>query len=347
MKLIDHCFPAQEEITDLYKMPDDRVSTGRYTFDVCYDIKKVLDKSSYPTSKKYKQKVEYYQKYLVSRRLSIKEIDFGEGIDKAWVLQKEWEEAKLKLDQENPNHFKEHCSIYGDCFCAVGGPIRHFGLFTESGDLLAFQILLVKKNWAHDDLWAYCLSSVNTRTSEYTDVAEVLLINLLTELDKEGVQYYNYGETGGDPGLTRYKEKIPSFRIYYGGLDFKKSTEQDVDRIVQFMQEVSTPENNFPVEYMPGSIKAGNITYVELDGQVIGMVECRELETERLMTNLMVSPEYRGRGIAERLLDQLPSPFEFFCYKTNKIACKFYDNLEEVTRLPKETEKYFYYRYEK
>lgn len=343
MAIKNHCFPAQPEIRALYGMSEDRQTNGRYTFDVCYNIKQVLDRNSYPTSKKYKQKAEYYQKYLVSRNLSIREILSTSDFDRVYELHKEWYNLKCELDQENPNHFKEHASIYESCINAavLGTDFKIYGLFTESDELLAFQVLLFKEDWV------YCLSSINSRSSEYTDVAEVLLINLLVELDKLGIKYYNYGETGGDPGLTAYKEKIPSFRIYYGKLDFKTSTEQDVDKLVRFMQEVSTPENNFPTEYMPDSIKAGNVTYVELDGQVAGMVECRELESGRLMTNLMVKPEYRGRGIAEQLLEQLPSPFEFFCYKTNTTALKFYDNLKEVTKLQKETDEFFYYRYKR
>lgn len=341
------CFPAQEEIRAAYEIEEGRIENGRYTFDVCYDLEKVFNKDTYKNSKKYNQHISRYLNYATNNELFVKDIETEEEKKAAYDLYQDWWNVKMEADRENPNHFEEHSERYKYCmdytFEKKFPNLQAIGLFTKDGKLLAFQTLVLKDDWAYD------MSNANSRT-DYAYIAEVSLVNFLKYLkEQKSIKFYNFGETGGDLGLLRYKEKLPNFRIYYGKLNvtFKKSTKDDTEMLIDLMNRTSTPENPFPTEYMPATIEAGNVIYADVNGKLAGMVECRNKNGKYLMTNLITEEFYRGQGIGAALLEQLPKPFEFFCYKTNEKALKFYENLKNVKRLPeKDDDKLYWFEYD-
>lgn len=334
--IIKYAFPNQEAVRLAYDISDDRIENGRRTFDVCYDLNKVFDKSSYKNSKKYNNHITRYLNYAKNNELFVKDVETDEEKEAAKKLYKEWWNVKMEADRINPNHFKEHSERYEYCLnyainenTAKKYNLHTIGLFDKDKNLLAFQTL------AFVDDWAFDLSNANSRTN-YSYIAEVSLVNFLKYLKEEKQRaFYNFGETGGDEGLLKYKEKLPNFRIYYGKLNiqFEKSSKKDIDTIKDFMATYSTEDNPFPTIYMDESITNGNVLKAVVNSKIVGIVECRNKDNKNLMTNLIVDKEYRCQGIAKALLDQLPKPFYFFCYITNNTGIKFYENLKNVKKL--------------
>lgn len=329
---LHYAFPAQEAIRLAYAISEDRLQNGRRTFDVCYDIEKVFDRTSYKTSKKYNNHITRYLNYATNNELFVKDIETKEEQEAAYKLYQDWWDIKMKADKENPNHFEEHSERYKYCmdytFEKKFPNMYAIGLFTKNKEMLAFQTLVFEKDWAFD------LSNANSRT-DYAYIAEVSLVNFLKYLkDQKGIKYYNFGETGGDLGLLKYKEKLPNFRIWYGKKDivYKKSTLEDFVDICNLMNKVSEEGEKFATDYMKDTVEKGNVLCAIQDNKIIGIVECREIENKNLMTNLIVDPYYRGQGIAKALLDKLPKPFIFFCNKENKRACNFYDSLANTIK---------------
>lgn len=324
-------FPNQKAIQVMYKLesnPD--LTKGRRTFDVCYDLEKVFDKSCYQNGQKFRKRVTANLGYAEDHGLHQRLLDKD---DEAALrgLYNEWNEAKLEADRLNPNHFAEHSSRYLDCLeLALSGEApdtRILGFFNPEGDLIAYQI------YSFSDDWVFVAATACSKRY-YSQMSNVAMISFLSFCKHRGYKYVNWGETGGDPKLTAYKEAYPSFRIYYGELkvDFEKSTEQDTDTIVEFMKANSTEAVPFPTVYMPVSIAKGNVLKATVDGKLIGMVELRSVSNENIMTNLIVDPEYRCQGIATMLLNRLQKPFVWFCHKTNDRANNFYSKLPGVVR---------------
>lgn len=335
-----YAFPNQEAVRVAYDISDDRIENGRRTFDVCYDIEKVFNRETYANSKKYNNHVTRYLNYAKNNNLSVREITEPVDQDKARKLYEDWWNVKIEADKLNPNHFAEHSDRYKECLeLTINKSIKDahlIGLFDNENNLLAFQTLVFVDDWAFD------LSNANSRT-DYAYIAEVSLVNFLKFLkDEMGRRFYNFGETGGDQGLLTYKEKLPNFRIYYGKLnvDFRRTTKDDVKKVIDFMNKNSTDENPFPTVYMSDSIEKGNVVVGEINNKIISMVELRdivdEFSSKKLMTNLIVDSEYRCQGIATKILEKLPTPFEFFCYKTNETGNKFYKDLKNVELIGEE-----------
>lgn len=327
----ERAFPNQKDIQIAYGLENVNPEEGRRTFDVCYELEKVFDIKNYKNGKKFKKHVRQYLDFFKENNFVIRPCKSSEDIAKVYELWKEWNDAKLEADRLNPNHFAQHSERYKHCLDVafeegklVNGGV--LGMFDASNNLLSYQMYVIV------DDWFYGLTTACTKKTEYDHLANVATISYLNYIFQNGSKFANWGECGGDPKLLEYKEAFPNFRIYYGKLnvDFIKSEEKDVDEIVAFMQKYSTPEIPFPTEYMPETIKAGNVLKAIVDEKLVGIVECRNKDRKNLMTNLIVSEEFRCQGIAQKLLEQLPKPFYFNCYKVNERANNFYRGLKNV-----------------
>lgn len=325
-----YAFPNVRDVQLAYGLSENPdLEKGRRTFDVCYDLEKVFDKNCYSNGKKFKKRVRQYLEYAEENKLFVKEIETEEDIYKTYNLYKEWNTNKLVADELNPNHYKEHSSRYKRCLDVAFEKLLNkggvLGLFNQEGKLLSYQMYV-----ARDD-WAYGCTTASTKT-DYTHIANVATVKFLEYFKNAGAKFANWGECGGDKNLLAYKETYPSFRIYYGELklQFRRSSANDTEDIINFMNTYSSSEVPFPTEYMPSSIEDGNVTLVLDSNKLVGIVECRYKDDKYLMTNLIVDSEYRCQGVAKRLLEQLPKPFYFNCYKINEKANKFYRGLKNV-----------------
>lgn len=326
----ERAFPNQKDIQIAYGLENVNLDEGRRTFDVCYELTKVFDINHYKNGKKFKKHVRQYLNFFEENKLTIRKVESKEDKAKVYALWEEWNAAKLEADKINPNHFTQHSARYKRCLdVAFDGSLENggvLGIFDTENNLLSYQM------YVSVDDWFYGLTTACTKKTEYDHLANVATINYLKYLLDNGWKYADWGECGGDVKLLEYKEAFPNFRIYYGKLeiDFAKSEEKDTDEIVSFMQQYSTEEVPFPTEYMPDTIREGNVLKALVDGKLVGIVECRNKEERNLMTNLIVSEEYRCQGVAQKLLEQLPRPFYFSCYKVNERANRFYRGLKNI-----------------
>ncbi len=336
----EYAFPNQKDVQIGYGLSDKpMLNEGRRTFDVCYELEKVFNKDCYKNGKKFKKHVRNYVDAFVENGLSIREIETEEDAKKVLALYDEWNKAKLEADALNPNHFAEHSQRYRDCLDCVferkleRGAIA--GMFDVNNNLLSYQMYTTDEKKE----WIFGMTTATTKLSKFDHLANIATISFLNYFYQNGYKYANWGECGGDLKLLEYKEAFPNFRIYYGRLDieYKTGTEKDIETIVDFMNAHSTPEIPFPTEYMPDSIKAGNVIMAFVNDRLAGIVECRWHNEKWLMTNLIVAEEYRCQGVAARLLNQLPKPFYFNCYKINEKANKFYQNLSDVVKVGEST----------
>lgn len=336
-KIQNYAFPNQKDVQIGYGLSSEvNLEEGRRTFDVCYELEKVFNKDCYKNGKKFKKHVRNYLDTFTENNLSIREIETEEDAKKVLALYDEWNKAKLEADALNPNHYTEHSQRYKDCLNCVfekkleRGAIA--GMFDKENNLLSYQMYTTDE--AKE--WIFGMTTATTKLSGIDHLANVATISFLNYFKEKGYKYCNWGECGGDAKLLEYKEAFPNFRIYYGKLNvaFEKSTKADTDGIIEFMQKYSTAEIPFPTEYMPSSIEAGNVLKAIVNDELVGIVECRNKDGKNLMTNLIVSEEYRCQGIAAKLLENLSvNEFEFDCYKHNEKANAFYTRLPQVKRI--------------
>ena len=325
----NYAFPNHSDVRIAYELEEKPIDEGRRTFDVCYDLEKVFNKDCYKNAKRYKKHVTAYLNDGEVNGFYVRKIDTESEQDVKAVLDlyKVWNAIKLEADNLNPNHYTEHSARYKHCLdCVFDKSLQTgaiIGMFDAEDTLVSYQMYVTK------DDWAYGCTTASLRL-ENVRVSNIATIMFLKWFAENGFKYANWGECGGDPKLLDYKEAFPNFRIYYGKLNltFEKSTEADVTEIVEFMKANSSDSIPFPTEYMPETIKAGNVTKALIDGKLAGIVELRHRDQgPNLMTNLITAPEFRGQGVAEKLLGTLDRPFTWGCYKHNTVANTFYSKL--------------------
>ena len=336
--LINYCFPSQYVVGTLYNLSTNRVNTGRWTFDYCYDLETVFYKENYSNSKDFYKKVTRHQKYISENELTMREIKETEDIDKVWDLYRSWRKTKLELDAQNPNHFEEHKNLYEACIeeslnKQFAGSMYVIGLFNKD-TLLAFQAIYQNYDWV------YALANVSDRQA-YKEIAEVSFVAFMSYYrDVLKAKFFNFGESAGDPGLSVFKGKWSYFPIYYGKLpevSFRRTTEQDIDEVKALMQAASKKgtEIDFPTNYMDSSIKSGKVLVALNEKQeIVAMLECRSVDEKKLMTNLITRADSQNQGLGKKILAKLAEEegsFEFFCVKSNHKAIEFYENIPNVS----------------
>lgn len=333
IKLQRYAFPMQKDIQIAYSLTKHpNLEEGRRTFDVCYELAKVFNVDFYRKAKNYKKHVRLYLETAEELGYHVREIQSEKDYEAVYSVYDAWNNSKLEADKANPNHYTEHSARYKYCLdCVRNHKLetgKIIGMFDKVENLLSYQMYTTDDNW----VFGCTTASLKLENIRVSNIATVMFLKWFAD---NGFEFANWGECGGDPKLLEYKEAFPNFRIYHGKLNltFEKSTEADISEIVEFMKANSSDSIPFPTDYMPETIKAGNVTKAIVDGKLAGMVELRHrAEGPNLMTNLITSPEFRGQGIAEKLLNQLDKPFIWNCYKHNETANRFYSNLENVRR---------------
>ncbi|MBD3389506.1 GNAT family N-acetyltransferase [Candidatus Micrarchaeota archaeon] len=109
-------------------------------------------------------------------------------------------------------------------------------------------------------------------------------------------------------------------------MEIRKGKKRDVEGIGELLEEYPVP-----MEEVKKNLGAGMVYVAEEKGKIIGFADGKVQEDKAYgrILHFFVKKEYRGRGIATKLLEELKKEFKNRNIKTVSLECAIMDKKQE------------------
>ena len=171
-----------------------------------YELAKVFDPATYPNAKKRHQRIRYPFSFLEKEKLYIGDI-LPEETEAAVQLHDRWIAAKIADPKVHQHSLAS--SRYRRCVVLslqIPYDTRRYGVWDESGRLLAVRIVGVQKRSAFDLAFFGDYDALPSQSMEYINVA------IMRKLFDEGVATLNAG-LSAEAKLKTFKNHYPCFDL--------------------------------------------------------------------------------------------------------------------------------------